>query len=435
MEFSAGGEIHCAEQGSGIVVSKRYGRSTKQAPLHRGGTPRSRRSGIKRALSPLGLAAVLVVLTGTGVTAYAVTATSSVASGSTGVGPGATSSATTTPAPHIETPVAGGASAGVGAYNAVSCSSPTSCIAAGATSSGAAQIGISTNGGSTYSSASLPSGIPALHAVSCEGNSLCVAVGVNHIVTSSDGGKSWKDHALADTGLSLLGVTCSTSSLCLAAGSESTAQRPSAQAPIYRSLDQGASWTLTSVPPQVVGIGAIACPTTTVCIAVGSSVLKSTDGGSTWQQMGVTGKVQQLTSIACSSSTTCIAVGPNPEGVYNHALGADAVETTDGGANFHSVSFPYYSASLFEVSCASTTSCIASGAEGTGITGPAFVASSDGGVTWNVATPPPTFSAVAGISCPSGGSCVLVGQTPSGAATSSLSPQGEWSAVKVDAGQ
>lgn len=391
----------------------------------------AKRSLLGKVLSPLGLTVALILATGTGVAAYAATSPPPVSSGATDVGTSAATSTTTVPAPHVETPVAGGASAGVAAYNAVSCPSATSCVAAGATSSGTAEIGTSSDGGSTYSLVSLPTGIPALHAVSCAGTGQCVAVGVNHAVTSVNGGKSWIDHTLSDSGLSLLGVTCTTASLCLAGGTESQVQRPSAQAQIFRSTDQGATWTAASVPPQIVGVGAIACPTSKVCIAVGSSVAESTDGGSTWQPMGVTGVVQQLTSIACSSSTTCIAVGPNPQGVYNHALGADAVETTDGGATFHSVNFPYFSASLFEVSCASATACIASGAEGTGMTGPAFVSSSDGGVTWNIATPPPSFNAVAGISCPPGGSCVLVGQTSSGASTISLSPQGNWSTANL----
>jgi photosystem II stability/assembly factor-like uncharacterized protein len=250
---------------------------------------------------------------------------------------------------------------------------------------------------------------------------------VNHIVTTSDG-KSWNDHVLPDTGLNLLGVACSTRA-CLAAGIESKPLRPNAQAQIYRSSDGGTTWKAMSVPPQVTGIGAIACPSAQTCIAVGTAVLVSSDDGVTWDPVGVSGGLQQLTSISCSSSTTCIAVGPNPGGIYNHELGADAVLTTDGGTTFDSVSFPFYSASLFEVSCTSATSCIASGAAGTGETAPAFVVSSDGGLTWNLATPPPTFSAVAGISCPNGGSCVLVGQTPSGAAATSLSPKGQWSAA------
>jgi hypothetical protein len=334
------------------------------------------------------------------------------------------------PVPQIEAPVVGGASIGVAAYNAVSCSSSANCIAVGATSSGVAQVGMSSDGGLHYVATTLPSGVPPLHAVSCASSTQCAAVGVNHWLSSGDGGKSWRDHVVSDLGLNLLGVYCSSTS-CLSAGTETKALRPNEEAQIFRSSAGGSTWKPASVPPQVAGIGSIACPTSTTCIAVGTAVLVSTDDGQTWNEVGVTGGFQQLTSIACSSSTKCTAIGPNPGGVHNHALGADAVETTDGGNTFHAVDFPYYSASLFDVACASATSCIARGAEGTGQSGPAFVSSSDGVVTWQSGAPPPSFVAVAGISCPTGGSCVLVGQTASGAAATSLSPGGQWSAAQL----
>jgi hypothetical protein len=260
-----------------------------------------------------------------------------------------------------------------------------------------------------------------------------VAVGANHIVTSTDGGQAWRDHVIVEAGINLLGVTCSAASLCLATGTQSQANQATSQARIYRSVNEGATWTLSTVPPQVGGIGSVACPTPTTCIGVGSALLVSANDGSTWTVTGATGGFQDLTSIACSSVSTCIAVGPNPEGQDNHALGADAVLTTNGGLSFTAVTFPAYSASLFEVSCSSVSTCIASGAEGTGQSAAAFVASSDGGVTWSTATPPPGISAIAGISCPSAASCVMVGQSTSGPVSISRSGQGLWRAAQPTA--
>jgi hypothetical protein len=158
--------------------------------------------------------------------------------------------------------------------------------------------------------------------------------------------------------------------------------------------------------------------------------LVSNDAGATWTPVGVTGGVNQLDSISCSSSTTCVAVGPNPGGAFNHALPADAIETTDGGATFHDITLPAYTASVFEVSCSLGSTCVASGAEGTGQSAPAFATSSDGGTTWAASAAPPTFVGVSGISCVSAGDCVLVGATNGGAATVSLSANGRFGAVR-----
>jgi RHS repeat-associated protein len=381
----------------------------------------------------LGLA--VIALTGASAgSAYAVVPTTTIAIAHTvtshavaGVSTGSTAKSA---AAHVEMPVPGGASLGVSAYNAVSCLTSTKCVAVGALASGQGQIGTTTNAGTTYSPISLPASTPALRAVSCVANAECAAVGVGDIVTSVDGGMSWTSHQLSDAGLNLMGVDCTSSSLCLAVGMNTQAPRPSSHAEIYRSTDQGSTWTLASVPSQVSGIGAVACPTATRCIAVGSNVLVSNDAGATWTPIGVTGGVSGLVSISCSSATTCVGVGPNPQGEVNHALPAEAIETTDAGGSFHTVKLPPYTASAFEVSCSSSSMCVVSGAEGTGQSAPTFATSSDGGGSWTVGTPPPSFVGVAGISCLSGGNCVLVGSTSSGAATVSLSANQRLGAVK-----
>jgi photosystem II stability/assembly factor-like uncharacterized protein len=165
----------------------------------------------------------------------------------------------------------------------------------------------------------VPSGTPELRAVSCASSTQCVAVGVSDILVSTDGGQSWTAHTMNDGGLNLLGVDCPSTALCLATGESEKPSNSSAHADIYLSTDQGTTWTLASIPPQVVAIGAVACPTASLCIAVGSAVLVSSDGGATWAPVGVTGGIEDLYSISCASATTCVAVGPNPQGPFNHS--------------------------------------------------------------------------------------------------------------------
>lgn len=385
-------------------------------------------------LSPLWFAVIVVVLAGAGVTAYAVAGSS----------PGPMTTGTPLPQqvnnpPSALTAHPGGAVPGSGAFNAVSCSSPTSCVAVGADATGIAVAATSKNAGSTFTSESLPPGTPSLSSVSCSGPSTCVAVGGHDIIASSDGGASWSAHLLSNTDLTLLGAGCQTSTLCLVGGINAHPTRQSNQAVILVSSDGGSTWAPSSVPSFVAGIAAIACTTATRCIAVGSNVLVSNDAGTTWTPVAVNGGTGQLLSITCPSVSLCVAVGPNPVGTNNPAAPGDAVETTDGGNTFSAVTLPVASAAVFEVSCASATSCVAGGAMGTGAAAPVFLSSTNGGASWVNATAPPKFIGVAGLSCPSGGACIAVGSTRSGTAvtssTAALSPTGQWSSQATPAVQ
>ncbi len=376
--------------------------------------------------------AALVVVATSAATASAFALSSSSA-------PPSSSSASAASAPTaLATP--GGSTTAGGGFNSISCDGPTTCIAVGADANGNADVGVSKNSGNTFATGTLPASTPVLNAVSCVGGSTCVAVGSHDILNSSDNGLTWTSHQVRDLGtISLLGAGCQSSTLCVAAGMESVQIDPNGasylvnQAVIWTSADGGQTWKKAAVPPGVAGIMAVACPTASRCIAAGSSVLESNDAGQSWAQVPVNGGVGQLFSITCPSSSTCLAVGPNALGPTNPSLPGDAVETTDGGTTFEAMALPASSASVFKVSCSTSTNCVAGGATGDGASAPVFLNSSDGGSTWANATPPPSFKAISDISCPSGGSCVAVGSATSGnasaASTASLSPSGQWTST------
>jgi len=86
------------------------------------------------------------------------------------------------------------------------------------------------------------------------------------------------------------------------------------------------TWTVSKSYPAVPGTSAIACPTTTVCYAVGGNssgtgdILKTTASGATWTKQTLPSGTGDLFGIACPSATRCTAVG----------LGS-VITTTDGG--------------------------------------------------------------------------------------------------------
>jgi hypothetical protein len=329
------------------------------------------------------------------------------------------SSSTQKDAPEV--PPVGGAVPGNGAFNALTCPKTGTCVAVGADAQGQAAVSTSKGDGS-WTKRTLPSNAGPLQAVSCSSTTHCVAVGRGAILSSHTGGGQWQLHR-PPANTTLLGDTCTSASNCLAVGIEPNLSGAYAGV-ILRSTDGGDSWQRATVPPSASEVGAVACPTTTRCIAVGATVLTSDDGGATWQQRGVTGGVVQLQSIACSSATHCVAVGQNPLGLSHKTAPALAIETNDAGNTWQPETFPAGTATADQVACPTTTQCFVSGPAISAAAGPTFEASADGGHSWTKGQRPSGLSEITGISCPASDKCALVGRSGQQAATAASSDAG-----------
>ena len=332
-------------------------------------------------------------------------------------------------APDVPTP--GGASAGIGGFDAVACPTTSFCVAVGANGSGSGVAATSGDGGTTWTSQTVPSQAPELDAVACANTDDCVAVGSEAELTTMDGGVSWSSQALPVPNTTLLGVTCTSTLLCIAVGVARDSIGPYAPV-VLTSSDGGSSWSTGSLPAGSLGVGSVACPTSTDCIAVGATVLTSEDSGATWQTGTVNGGSGPLRSISCSSSEVCVAVGPNAAGLSDPSAAATAIVTTDGGATWNPENFPSGTSGVNQMSCASSTQCSAVGSSlSASSSGTVQLAdSADGGQTWSLASPLAGLTSVASISCPAVGECVVVGQSASGAEASSLQ-NGTWATESV----
>jgi photosystem II stability/assembly factor-like uncharacterized protein/uncharacterized protein YodC (DUF2158 family) len=117
---------------------------------------------------------------------------------------------------------------------------------------------------------------------------------------------------------------------------------------------------------------AVACPTTSECVAVGAGlgaglIEVSSDGGRTFADVPVPAGTSQLKAVTCPDASHCVAVG-----------GSSTVVTTDGGATWTS---EFAGVNLSAVSCVNDNDCVADGYQGL-VALPAVT--TDGGSTWTL---------------------------------------------------
>ena len=183
--------------------------------------------------------------------------------------------------------------AGFGQINAISCASTTTCTVVGyGTPTNLPVVAATTNGGVTWTNQKLPPGLAQLTGVSCPSPTTCSAVG------------AWSGPA---------------------------DPAPGETAAVVTTTNGGATWTAESLPAEGEEALAISCPSTTTCVAVGagpysgscspfpncpvslSFVMSTTNGGTTWS--GETGSSPGLDegdsfqSVSCPSTSECMAVG------------------------------------------------------------------------------------------------------------------------------
>ena len=278
--------------------------------------------------------------------------------------------------------------ADTGALQAIACPSTTSCYAVGELSvSGAPGIAIVLSLASrasrrpTWVSDVVPADAAGtLDAIACPSSTSCYAVGsavdsaayrsrVVIISLLSARPPTWvSDVVPADAAGTLDAIACPSSTSCYAVGSLSGTLGTGNQTGAILSLSElggnamgglstrvhmpsGAyrlqvpAWTPDTVPPGLESLGAVACPSTTVCYAVGATPagegaivsLASAPGSplsgairpATWREDSISGtKVGGLDAIACPSTTTCYAaVGNVPLSFYwcTSGCGAPAI--------------------------------------------------------------------------------------------------------------
>jgi hypothetical protein len=252
-----------------------------------------------------------------------------------------------------------------------------------------------------------PSGPPnaTLTGVACPSATFCMVVGtsdfgfdhlginlVGPIATFAErwDGSAWTVLPTPAAGVSpvLVSVSCTSPMFCVAVGSTKSGGRATVGEPggggrnphALLEMWNGSAWTARAVPVGSVAgstLSGVSCVSTSFCIAVGSTGLQTAAAlrwnGQAWQRLSLPAVKwgPTLTAVSCVATNACTAVGSydvNKVGVadlrplaqrwtgtrWNVAKPAPERET------FHGKAFNNFTW-LTAVSCASTTSCLATG--------------------------------------------------------------------------
>ena len=318
-----------------------------------------------------------------------------------------------------------------GEFDGISCVNRSNCTAVGSVPDGSGQSFVvgSDDGGTSWHAEPTP-GLaaldnPVLASVTCPTTANCVAAGSTSdgpvVVSTSDGGKLWHTdqvpNSVVATGSSLASISCSTASRCVGVGGFS--ETGTAGGLVITTRDGGLTWRQQSIPAAsgLTSSGfldGVSCPTTSVCVAVGSGVegkpespaviIATRDGGVTWTEQHYPGglglETGTLSAVSCPTMSGCVAVGEGSRPVI--------LATSDGGRIWSPVRTRGRSASRVAanaVSCAAPGACVAAGPGGL------ILSSAPTGWKANRVPPPPGITApvLSGVSCPSVTRCFAAG--------------------------
>jgi hypothetical protein len=298
--------------------------------------------------------------------------------------------------------------------------------------------------------------------VSCVSGASCVIVGdyyaagivgSGELLTGSGGSWTSSDAPLPppaiiasgpDAGGNVLAsVSCPSASQCVAVGTHSDELSGGAATPELLTGTSG-SWVASKAPlpaddtgPYAGGsLNGISCPSTSGCVAVGSTgVLTDSDGTWTAAEPPLPANVStddpywSLNAVSCSSTSHCVAVGNYfQQGVQSNGAGAgEGLLLTDSDGTWTAAEAPlpanaattFSSVQLDGVSCPSASQCVAVGSYEDASGNSHGLILTGNGASWTAAEASVPANALAtgdeagaellGISCPSMSQCVAVG--------------------------
>jgi photosystem II stability/assembly factor-like uncharacterized protein len=200
------------------------------------------------------------------------------------------------------------------------------------------QIYRTTTAGKRWQRLALPSypGYLQLTGITCATVNHCSVISPHKVLTTTEAGRHWTTRLMNTTGPGMTGITCPTPRTCYAEGNYTSQRR--AGPGVLVTTDHFRSWT-THVIPAIPGILGLTCPAAATCYGLAApdtpltggtidlgttgEFVKTADGGKTWRLARIA--PYPFYALACPSTTVCYAVG---------FLGR-IVGTTNAGATWH----------------------------------------------------------------------------------------------------
>lgn len=268
--------------------------------------------------------------------------------------------------------------------------------------------------------------------VSCPSATFCVAVtdtGDVFTATNPTGGNAaWTGSGPLSEGFT--SVSCATSTLCVGiaeyGGSEGvlTSTNPTGGA---------GAWNSGSVPLEGHSFGesaTIACPSTTLCVGLGTHALKQAilttthPASISWSATAVKNSASQVWSLSCASASFC-AASDDGGGIMTSSEPAASA----GGWTRTQVEGHFLEA----MSCASAGLCVASGTNENG-SGRLFVSTNPTGgpAAWQSLEVEGMWWLLSDLSCPSTSLCVGVGQQGDVVTSANPTNAASWSLTNID---
>jgi photosystem II stability/assembly factor-like uncharacterized protein len=171
----------------------------------------------------------------------------------------------------------------------LSCATGAACLVTGftATTAGHGQgaLAISTDGGGTWTAATVPTGTGLLQGAACATISSCLAVGTTSttvsapvpaqgsLLTSDDGGHTWTHAAGAEPIDDIFGIECPSRSICAMVGTNWVGTPAVGTGAVAHSSDGGADFTASATEYTPLALTGLSCPTTQRCVAVGGDTV------------------------------------------------------------------------------------------------------------------------------------------------------------------
>ena len=350
-------------------------------------------------------------------------------------------------------PVPPPAGARGGELSGVACPAAAFCLAADSSSAGNGDPVIEVWNGSAWTPQllPLPSGVTygAVTAVSCASATSCVATGSYPNVDLQDmlaevwNGSAWTPMTLPEPANSyndgvLYAVSCASTTSCTAVGTYSSPSSSAIGLPLAEHWN-GSTWKVQYPPAPAGSVGSVlsgaSCPTATSCVAVGSwqtgqgfAAFVEIRNGSSWTvgtvslPSGATGS--SLSEVSCPSSSACMAAGTYTTGSSETNGRPLAVRYSHGSWTASQPPIPSASTGyLTGISCvrpaAGVSDCTAVGViTQSGNTGGQALAEYWNGRQWarQPTAVPASRKRPKAVSCATGGTCTAVGyQLPQGA--------------------
>ncbi len=164
----------------------------------------------------------------------------------------------------------------------------------------------------------------------------------------------------------------------------------------------GASFHVRYAPPGATTFADVACPSPTVCFAVGGgvaergAVFKTSNGARSWARLTTPSGMVSISAISCPTTRFCLAVGQGPYEPY-------LVSTHDGGATWSQwIDSSLFNETVSQLVCLTPSNCLATLGIGE------LVRSKDGGNNW-VQVRTPQLASVTSIACAAPSTCTAVG--------------------------